>query len=297
MQARQLPLKLQADGNFRFDRFVGGGNEVLLKQLKNLSGRKLRCAEQLYLHGPAASGKTHLLQAACRQASECGHSSAYLPLSTLAERGARRLQGLDRVAFIALDNCDAVLSDDSWQEALFALINMARDRRHCLLMAGHASPLTMRLALRDLQSRLVWGGVYAVNPLSDADKSVVLAERAATAGYHFSDEALSYLFKNCPRDLSSLIALLRKLLNSGYLRNRTITVPSLKRLLGDKQKKRSCASQEFLSFRAVAAKRRPNCQHSFFSSSLRGRSPRSPARWLGPYGVPPVCVFSNASSL
>ena len=245
MRAQQLPLKLRADGNFRFDRFVGNGNEALLRQLKNLSARKPRRAEQLYLYGPAASGKTHLLQAACRQASECGHSGAYLPLSVLAEQGERRLQGLERVAFIALDDCDAVLSSDSWQETLFALINMARDRRHCLVMAGHANPLRMRLALRDLQSRLVWGGVYAVHPLSDAGKSVVLAERAATAGYHLSDEALSYLFANCRRDLSSLIALLRELLNSGYLRNRTITVPALKRVLGDSQKNASSRFRDF----------------------------------------------------
>ena len=231
MDAQQLSLKLQADNNFRFEHFVVSGNEALVEQLKKITRRQLLRAQQMYLYAPPASGKTHLLQAACRQASEQGHSSVYVPLSVFRSQGPAILQGLDQIGFIAMDECDTVLSDRLWQEQIFALINAARARQHCVVMAGRSNPATMQLTLRDLQSRLVWGGVYAVQALSDTDKPAVLTRIAGQAGYKLSSEALRYLLHTYPRDLSSLLALLQRLLSSGQPRNRIITIPWVKRVL------------------------------------------------------------------
>ena len=183
------------------------------------------------MYGPACAGKTHLLQAACREASRQGRSSAYVPLSIFARQGAAILEGLNDVKLLALDDCDRVLDDRRWQQSLFGLINAVRNRRRCLLMAGRKNPATMGLALRDLQSRLVWGGVYAVHTLCDQDKMKVLVRLAADAGYRLNDDAAQYLFNTCPRDLSSLIASLKKLIDSGEPRKHTITAAISRRVL------------------------------------------------------------------
>lgn len=231
MRAQQMPLRLQADGRFSFDRFVSTDNEALLNQLEKLSRFASSRAEQLYLYGPASSGKTHLLQAACREASRQGRGSAYIPLSVFNQQGAGSLAGLDDTPFIAVDDCDAVLSDGTWQEQLFHLINGARARRHSLVMAGRENPVLMQLSLRDLQSRLVWGGVYAVQRLPDADKITVLTRVAAEAGYRLSGDAAHYILNTYPRDLSSLVVLVQRLVDSGQPRNHAITIPLVKRVL------------------------------------------------------------------
>ncbi len=50
------------------------------------------------------------------------------------------------------------------------------------------------------------------------------------------------------------------------------------------------------SFTASSANRFPWAKASAFSCSLIGRSLCGPARWLTPYGVPPVWVASSAAS-
>src|SRR5690606_24693206 len=50
------------------------------------------------------------------------------------------------------------------------------------------------------------------------------------------------------------------------------------------------------SFNAVSARRRPSSRQSFFSSSETGISAAAPARWLAPYGVPPVVVVSSSGA-
>ena len=59
------------------------------------------------LHGPAGSGKTHLLQAACRD----HRHGAYLPLDRLRSAGPALLDGFEAQALVAIDHADAVAGD------------------------------------------------------------------------------------------------------------------------------------------------------------------------------------------
>ena len=65
-----------------FASFVAGGSAEAVRHVRELAaGDRAGCA---WLHGPAGTGKTHLLQAACATAAESGRAG-YLPLSDFAQ--------------------------------------------------------------------------------------------------------------------------------------------------------------------------------------------------------------------
>jgi DnaA family protein len=80
--ARQLPLHLALDVDNTLDNFYSDdGTAALCASLRD-AGEALQ-----FLHGPAATGKTHLLQAACRHA---GSAALYLPLAELIDAAFSR---------------------------------------------------------------------------------------------------------------------------------------------------------------------------------------------------------------
>ena len=53
----------------------------------------------------------------------------------------------------------------------------------------------------DLRTRLAWGLVYQLRPLTDEEKAAHLRAEAARRGLRLPDEVLGYLLGRLPRDL------------------------------------------------------------------------------------------------
>ncbi len=120
--------------------------------------------------------------------------------------------------------------DGAAQVALFNAINTARDGGSTVLAAGQSPPA--QLALRDdLKSRLAWGLVYQVKPLSDAEKAISLHSEAARRGLKLSDEVVWYLLTHVRRDLRSLIVLLDRIDRTSLEQRRVVTLPLVRALL------------------------------------------------------------------
>lgn len=78
----QLPLAMSLRPELTLESYVAGANAQLLQALRELAtGQGL---EQLFVSGPAGSGKSHLLMGTVSAAQGAGHSSAYLPFEELA---------------------------------------------------------------------------------------------------------------------------------------------------------------------------------------------------------------------
>ena len=78
----QLPLALRFPPDQRFDAFVG--MPAARAQLEAFAASP--AGQALYVQGPPASGKTHLLLATCAAAEAQGHAVAYLSLARLRGR-------------------------------------------------------------------------------------------------------------------------------------------------------------------------------------------------------------------
>ncbi len=199
---RQLPLDIFPASEPSFDTFIAGANAEALERVRALAAGKLHEAI-VYLWGEPASGRTHLLRAA-----------------------ARANPGL-----VVADDVETL--DAPAQQALFVAINAAREGQAAVLAAGGAAPGGLSLR-EDLRTRLGWGLVYQLKPLSDVEKAMHLRAEAARRGLRLTDEVVWYLLHHLPRDVASLNGVLEVLDRHSLARQRPVTLPLIREALSEK---------------------------------------------------------------
>lgn len=212
----QLLLGISPDWIPTFDNFVAGHNIELLSTL-NQALNKTQTERGIYIWGAAGCGKSHLLQAVVEQARTQGISVQYARASVP-----------DAAEFVAID--DVELLDESAQIALFALYNRQRESGGMLLVSGAAAPAHLNLR-DDLRTRLGWGLIYQVQPLSDEEKSLALQQHASARGLLLPSEVTHYLLRHGKRDLPSLLCVLDALDEHCLRLKRAASVPLLKEVM------------------------------------------------------------------
>jgi DnaA family protein len=199
---RQLALGISPPRQPKLDNFIAGANGELLARLRALADGSL--AEGIvYLWGEPGSGRSHLLAATAAEATRPG-------------------------GVILADDVERL--DEAAQIALFNAINAARDSHGAVLSAGSAPPAQLPLR-EDLKSRLAWGLVYQVKPLTDAERALYLRAEAERRGMRLADEVIWYLLGHVERDLPSLGAILDHLDRTSIELRRQVTLPLVREAL------------------------------------------------------------------
>lgn len=200
---QQLLLDIKPAMAPTFDNYVVGRNSEVLHSLRQAAGGS-EAVRFVYLWGPTGSGKTHLLLACANWAHAQG---------------------------VVLLTADDVQSYDAAQQiTLFHTFNQLREEGGALVASGDAPP--MQLGLReDLATRLCWGLVYQLHPLSDEEKIDALRVHAHSRGMRLPDEVMDYCLCHLRRDLPSLLAILDALDEWSLTTKRPVTLPLLRQLL------------------------------------------------------------------
>lgn len=194
---KQLLLDIQPPPSASFKNFNTSANaEAVLNIQDAIRGNAP--SRFVYLWGEKGSGKSHLLNAA-------------------------KTQGV----YIA---DDVHLLDNDAQIELFNLYNHLKASNGSLITAGLHAPSQMGLR-DDLATRLAWGLVYQLHPLSDTEKADALKSHAHERGMKLPDEVVNYCLRYLRRDLPSLMATLDALDNWSLQTKKPVTVPMLKKLL------------------------------------------------------------------
>lgn len=225
----QLPLALRWPASQRFESFVAGPNALAVAALLELAGEPE--GQCLFLAGAAGVGKTHLLMAACAQASLAGHSAQYIDLARLGNEAAAAIRGLGGSDLLALDNVGAIAGQAAAEHALFDLYNRLRAEHTSVLFAAHDVPTSLGLGLPDLVSRLSACTQWALRALDEADRRRALRERAEARGIELDEAVLDWLFTRQARDLGTLTALLDRIDHAALAAQRRVTIPFLRALL------------------------------------------------------------------
>ncbi len=200
---RQLLLDIQPLAPATLDNFIAGSNEEALHSL-NMAIDGASEARFIYLWGAPGSGKSHLLQA-CNDLALARN----LPLSVVD---------------------DVNTLDEEAQIELFNYFNQLRASGGILITSGNAAPTQMGLR-DDLATRLAWGLVYQLHPLSDEEKAKALKTHAKERGMKLPDEVVDYCLRYLRRDLPTLMAVLNALDKWSLTEKKPVTVPLLKKLL------------------------------------------------------------------
>ncbi len=231
--SRQLPLNLRLKDGSSFENFLPAANRAAVAHLRAAVTALTRDQVRepvLFVCGAAGAGKTHLLQAACRQAQESGLSAIYIPLAEAAQLAPTLLEDLEQTRLVCIDDVECIAGNVAWEAALFTLVERLRASGAVLVAAGARPPRELGLKLPDLATRLGWGPVYALAPLSDADKIETVRLRARHRGLDVPDDVARYILNRYPRDLDSLFALLDKLDVASLASQRRLTIPFLRSL-------------------------------------------------------------------
>ncbi|MGV3582758.1 MAG: HdaA/DnaA family protein [Methylophilus sp.] len=194
---KQLLLDIQPPPSPSFENFKLGKNAEAVINIKEATKGNAP-SSFIYLWGASGSGKTHLLTAA-------------------------KALG----AHIA-DNVH--LLDNDAQIDLFNIYNQLKEAGGTLITAGSHAPTQMGLR-DDLATRLAWGLVYQLHPLTDMEKAEALQAHARERGMKLPDEVVDYCLRYLRRDLPTLMSVLDALDNWSLVTKKPVTVPMLKKLL------------------------------------------------------------------
>lgn len=238
MNTGQLPLAMRWPAQQRFDGFLVGDNGAAVDLLRRAATEA--GANWAFLSGASATGKTHLLIAACAAASEAGRGAQYVSLRGkpgAASRGApagapeNEIRALGGSDLLALDDVDAIAGDSGAEHALFDLYNRCSVEKSTMLFAAAQPPARIGIGLPDLVSRLSSCAQGVLKPLSDEDRRDVVRARAQARGIALDDDAIAWLFTHTQRDLGSLTRLLERIDRASLAAKRRVTVQFLRGLL------------------------------------------------------------------
>jgi DnaA-homolog protein len=224
----QLPLGLRLADRAVFDTFWPRGNEQLLAHLRSVAIGAV--AGVTWLAGAHASGKSHLLQAACAlspPARRCG----YFPLQQLAALGPAALEGLPRLDLVCLDDLSSVTGQPEWEHALFGLYRELEEAGGSLIVAAREAPALIRWELPDLGSRFTAAAIHTLRPLDESAQRAALMLRAKVRGFELPEDVARWLQRRYARDMGTLYQLLDTLDSAALVAQRRLTLPFIRSVL------------------------------------------------------------------
>lgn len=218
---RQIPLGVRLRSAAVFENFLGGPNLEAIEAVRT-------AADPVWICGPAASGKTHLLQAVCATSTR---PCAYVDLLGDPGMPPAALEGLERLALLSLDNVDRIAGEAGWERALFHLFNAVLEHRTRLILAARTIPTAIRWCLPDWASRAASCQVFQLRLLDDVERIEALRLRARTRGLTLPRETARYLLRRMPRDQQTLFDLVDRLDEAALVAQRRLTVPFVRQAL------------------------------------------------------------------
>lgn len=193
----QLVLNISPSPSKSFDNFIIGRNLEILQVLKQFN-RPQSVYQIIFLWGIEGSGKTHLLNS------------------------------IDNVDVKKIENIQSF--EEMEQASLFNLINEIKQNQKKIIITSNKSPDELNLIRGDLTSRLKWGLVLNLKPLSDIDKFKVIQNQSKERGLKINDNVIKYCINHLRRDLHTLINTLQALDELSLKSKRPITINFIKEL-------------------------------------------------------------------
>jgi DnaA family protein len=239
---RQFALDINQAPKPSLHNFLPNGNEALIDSLTQsiacwhtptkLSSHSIQ-GRWFYWWGTNGAGCSHLLSALANRAEQDQIGLIRLspnePGSWIDAELKLSSTASSRPIITTLDDVDRL--DEHQQAGLFRILNLVHASPNAFVyLSGHAPPA--QLALReDLRTRLGWGLIFQVHPLSDSEKIEALSRAAKERGLILSNDVLPWLIHHFYRDMPSLMALLDALDAYSLETKRAITLPLVRELL------------------------------------------------------------------
>ena len=223
----QAVLPITLPDHATFDNYISAQNDTAVTVLKNLLSDNT-ASGTLYIWGPPASGKSHLLFAACRMISQSVYLSLSQPLMT-----PEILDDLESHELVCIDDVQFAAGRTDWEFQLMALLEKVESENSRLVFTANSPPDNLDFQLADLENRLSGRLNSRLYPATDDEKIEILIARARQRGMSINQATAKFAVRHYSRDLHSLMELLDQLGSTTLQLGRRITIPLIKNLDSD----------------------------------------------------------------
>jgi chromosomal replication initiator protein len=207
--------------DYSFDNFVVcDGNAGALQFARRIADSD-DSENLLYIHGPAGSGKTHLLKAIGRSMGpdvvyfSCRESFTADDLCwRFAHSGA-----------LIVDDLHHIPDNGDMRAALWQLFNDFHSTGRTIVMAGQFAPRELPYLDDHLISRLLWGLVARVDVSDDHSRQMILKKIAADRQVRITDDVVDFILMTTSREVGDLISAFDMVYRLSMELKRKITLP------------------------------------------------------------------------
>jgi len=221
-----LSVAMREDASLEAQRTLDGfvedpGNALALSACRRVAREPGVAHNPLYLHGPAGTGKSHLLAAVAAEfAATAGEDGAALCTGdefvatwaqALSGREPHPLKDLIASAsLMVLDGVDVLSGRQLAQEQLFLLVNEALERGQQVVVSGRVPPQRITDMEERLTTRLGWGLTVALEP-PQLETRIAVIKRLSPAAAELDPGELTSLVETWASDMHGVVELAGRL--------------------------------------------------------------------------------------
>ncbi len=235
----------QLDPRYNFEQFVvGKPNELAHAAAQRVAESPTVPFNPLFLYGGVGLGKTHLMHAIAWKIKEDNPERRvlYLSAENFMYDLIRALRHKDTMSFkerirsvdvLMVDDVQFFSGKDSTQEEFFHTFNDLVNRNKQLVISADKSPSDLEGLEERLRSRLGWGLVADIHPMTYELRLGVLQQKADAIGIHVPFEVLEFIATRISSNARELEGALNKLVAHATMMGRDITMDLSQTLLRD----------------------------------------------------------------
>ena len=281
------------DKRFSFANFiVGKPNELAFAAARRVAESKDVPFNPLFLYGGVGLGKTHLMHAIAHEIKKRNplRRVIYMSAEKFMYHFIKALRFKNTVAFkeqfrnvdvLMIDDVQFISGKDSTQEEFFHTFNALIDQNKQLIISADKSPQDLEGIEERMRSRLGWGLVADIHPLTYELRLGILQAKEEKLSSRISSNILEFLAHKITTNVRELEGALNRLSAFSSLVGREINLDMVQDLLKDLLK----SSQKKVNIEEIQKKvsQHFNVKMSDMSSARRSRTiarPRQVAMYL-----------------
>ena len=281
------------DQRFTFSNFiVGKPNELAFAAARRVAESQDVPFNPLFLYGGVGLGKTHLMHAIAHEIKRMNpvRRVIYLSAEKFMYHFIKALRFKDTVAFkeqfrtvdvLMIDDVQFISGKESTQEEFFHTFNALVDQNKQLIISADKSPQDLEGIEERMRSRLGWGLVADIHPLTYELRLSILQAKAEKVDTKIPENVLEFLAHKITTNVRELEGALNRITAFSSLVGKEINIEMTHDLLRDLLK----SSQRKVNIEQIQKKvsEHFNVKMSDMSSARRSRTvvrPRQIAMYL-----------------
>ena len=233
------------DPQFTFDNFiVGKPNELAYAAAQRVAQSEVVSFNPLFLYGGVGLGKTHLMHAVAWNIKKRNPKKnvVYLTAEKFMYQFIKALRFKNIMSFkeqfrsvdvLMIDDVQFIIGKDNTQEEFFHTFNTLIDKKRQIIISADKSPADLEGLEDRLKSRLGWGLVADIHPLTYELRLGIIQAKAEQKSMKLTKDVLEFLADKITNNVREMEGALNRLAVHASLQDSDITVDLVKDVLRD----------------------------------------------------------------